>query len=274
MNQDWIDPVIFSLGPLQVRWYGAMYVMGFLFGGAILKYLADRKFAPLNGNSIDKFITWLIISMFLGARLTYVFLYNWEYYSVNLLDIFSIWKGGLSFHGALLGMGIATYLFAKKHDIPFYKVSDSLAVAGTQGLLWGRLGNFINGELYGRITDSWIGIVFPGGGPFPRHPSQLYEGITEGIILFLVIFYVHKREKFYGVASGVFFIGYGALRFFVEFFREPDPQLGFYLKFLTLGQVLSILMIPIGVLILKHAKKKKIQNPLVTLSPSSDQLAV
>jgi phosphatidylglycerol---prolipoprotein diacylglyceryl transferase len=263
MNQNWIDPIIFSVGPLQVRWYGAMYVVGFLVGGAILKYLADKKFWPLPKDTIDKYITWLIVGMFLGARTTYVFVYNWDYYSQNFMDIFSVWKGGLSFHGAVLGMCLVSWAFARKHKLHFFQIADCMAVAGSQGLFFGRMGNFINGELYGRVTDSWAGVVFPGGGPFPRHPSQLYEGVTEGIILFLILFWLHKRQKFYGISSAVFLAGYGIFRFGVEFFREPDAQLGYYFGFMTMGQILSLLMIPVAYAMYWYAKKLNIRNPLL-----------
>jgi phosphatidylglycerol:prolipoprotein diacylglycerol transferase len=263
MNQEWIDPVIFSLGPLQVRWYGAMYVAGFLVGGAILKYLAGKKFWPVPKEEIDRYVTWLILGMFLGARLFYIFLYNWEYYSVNLLDIFAVWKGGLSFHGAVVGMCTATWIFAKKHKLHFFQIGDCMAVAGTPGLFFGRMGNFINGELYGRVTDSWVGVVFPEAGPFPRHPSQLYEGFLEGIVLFLILFAIHKRERFYGVASSVFLLGYGAFRFVVEFFREPDAQLGYYLGYFTMGQILCFLMMLGSIAMLMYAKKLNIKNPLI-----------
>lgn len=260
MNE-WIDPVIFSVGPLQVRWYGAMYVLGFVVGGAILKYLAKKKFWPLPTEAIDKYITWLILAMFLGARTFYVFLYNWEYYSQNLLDIFSVWKGGLSFHGAVVGMCFATYFFAKKHNLHFFQLADNMAVAGSPGLFFGRMGNFINGELYGRVTDSWAGIVFPGGGPFPRHPSQLYEGILEGIVLFIILFYLHKKQRFYGVVSSVFLLGYGVFRFIVEFFREPDAQLGYYFGYFTMGQFLCVAMIFASYFIFRWATKLNIKNP-------------
>jgi phosphatidylglycerol:prolipoprotein diacylglycerol transferase len=261
MNQEWIDPVIFSLGPLQVRWYGAMYVLGFLVGGAILKYLANKKFWPLETEAIDRYITWLIVGMFLGARLFYVFLYNWEYYSANLSDILSVWKGGLSFHGAVFGMCISTLIFAKKNNVHFFQLSDCLAVGGGPGLFFGRMGNFINGELYGRVTDSWAGVVFPGGGPFPRHASQLYEGILEGIVLCIILFYVHKRQRFYGVVSACFLLGYGVFRFIVEFFREPDAQLGYYFKYFTMGQFLCLGMVIFSFFILMMAKKANIRNP-------------
>lgn len=263
MNQDWIDPVIFSLGPLQVRWYGAMYVIGFLVGGAILKHLCDKKFWPLPKEAIDKYITWIIIGMFLGARIFYTFIYNWDYYSENLGDILAVWKGGLSFHGAVVGMCIATWLFAKKHNLHFFQIADSMAVAGSPGLFFGRMGNFINGELYGRVTDSWAGVVFPGAGPFPRHPSQLYEGVLEGIFLFFILYAVHKRERFYGVASSTFLLGYGVFRFIVEFFREPDSQLGYYFGYFTMGQILCFLMIIGSFFMLMYAKKMNLKNPLI-----------
>lgn len=262
MNQEWIDPVIFSVGPLQIRWYGAMYVLGFVAGGFILKYLAQKKFWPLPVEAIDKYITWLILGMFFGARLFYVTFYNWEYYSVNLMEILSVWKGGLSFHGAVAGMCVATWFFAKKNNVHFFQIADCLAVAGTPGLFFGRMGNFINGELYGRVTDSWIGIIFPGGGPFPRHPSQLYEGVLEGVVLFGMLFYIHKKQRFYGVVSAVFLFGYGLFRFTVEFFREPDAQLGYYLNYFTMGQFLCLAMIVASYFILMYAKKVYIKNPL------------
>lgn len=263
MNQDWIDPVIFGIGPLQVRWYGAMYVLGFVVGGFILKYLAKKKFWPLSQDDIDKYITWIILGMFVGARLAYVFLYNWEYYSMNLLDIFAVWKGGLSFHGAVIGMCTATWLFARKHGLHFFQIADCMAIGGCPGLFFGRMGNFINGELYGRVTDSPLGVVFPGGGPFPRHASQIYEGVLEGLLLFVILFAIHKRERFYGVVTAGFLLGYGTFRFIVEFFREPDAQLGYFLGVFTMGQILCFLMLPLAMFVLYYAKKLNIKNPLI-----------
>jgi len=264
MNNTWIDPVIFSLGPLQVRWYGAMYVLGFLVGSLILKYLADKKFWPLSKEHIDKYVTWLIVGMFLGARIFYVFIYNWDYYSQNFIDIFSVWKGGLSFHGAVVGMCLATAIFAKKNGLHFFQIGDCMAIAGGPGLFFGRMGNFINGELYGRVTDSWVGIVFPEGGPFPRHASQLYEGILEGLVLFVILFTIHKKQKFYGICSSVFLLGYGVFRFVVEFFREPDAQLGYYFGYFTMGQILCAFMILGSYVMYRYAKKLNIPNPLLS----------
>ena len=263
MNYHFIDPVIFQVGFLQVRWYGLMYVVGFVLGGYLLKKLADEKFWPLPKEKIDNFITSIIIGMFLGARFAYVFIYNWDYYSQNMGDILSVWKGGLSFHGAVFGMCMATWIYARKHNLHFFQLGDSMAVAGAQGLFFGRMGNFINGELFGRVTDSWAGIIFPEGGPFPRHPSQLYEGVLEGIVLFIILFAIHKRQRFYGVCSAAFLAGYGIFRFIVEFFREPDSQLGYYFGFLTMGQILCLLMIPMAWVMLMYAKKLNIKNPLV-----------
>jgi phosphatidylglycerol---prolipoprotein diacylglyceryl transferase len=271
MNHTWIDPVIFSIGPLQARWYGTMYVLGFLLAGIIFKYLAKKKFWLAPENSIDKYLTWLILSMCLGARLFYVFIYNWEYYSVHLLDIFSVWKGGLSFHGATVGMCLATWAFARKYNLHFFQMADCLALGGAPALLFGRIGNFINGELYGTMTDSWVGVIFPGGGPFPRHPSQLYEAFLEGAVLSVILFLVMKRERMYGVVCSLFVFGYGTFRFLIEFFREPDPQLGYYYKYFTMGQILCAVMMLLGVGMLFYAKKLNLKNPLL-VSPrtSSD----
>lgn len=263
MNQDWINPILFAIGPVQVRWYGALYVLGFLIAGFILKYLSTKKFWPLPAKEIDGLITWMIISMFFGARLTYVFLYHWEYYSEDLSEIFMVWKGGLSFHGALLGMCLATWLFAKKHSVHFLQITDCMAIAAAPGLFLGRIGNFINGELYGKVTDSWAGIVFPGGGPFPRHPSQVYEALLEGIVLFFFLFSIHRRQRFYGVVSAMFLFAYGLFRFVIEFFREPDVQLGYFFTYLTMGQVLSLIMIPLAFVVLMYAKNLKLKNPLI-----------
>jgi phosphatidylglycerol:prolipoprotein diacylglycerol transferase len=261
MNNDWFDPVLLHLGPLQIRWYGLMYVMGFFVGSKILAYLAKTKFWPLSKESIEKYVTWLILGMFLGARLFYVFIYNWDYYSENVSEWFAVWKGGLSFHGAVVGMCLATYFFAKKHKLKFFHLADSLAVAGTPGLLFGRIGNFINGELYGRVTSSPLGVVFPEGGPLPRHASQLYEGFSEGLILFIILFWLHRKQPHYGYVSAAFLLGYGIFRFMAEFFREPDSQLGFYFGSITMGQILCFSMILLSVVFYFWAKKEKIPTP-------------
>lgn len=252
-----IDPVIFDLGALQIRWYGLMYVIGFIIAGYLLKVLVRQNFFKVQEDKIDSLVTTMIICMFLGARIFYVFIYNWESYSENLFDIIAVWKGGLSFHGALVGLITGGVIFARQNKVTWYEVMDSIALAGTQGIFWGRIGNFINGELYGRITDSPIGIIFPyGGGPYPRHPSQLYEAVLEGIILTAVVWFVKSRTKIYGIIGAFFIGGYGLFRFIIEFFREPDTQLGYYFGFLTMGQILCLLMIIAGICLGVYFKKK------------------
>jgi phosphatidylglycerol:prolipoprotein diacylglycerol transferase len=233
-----------------------MYVIGFLISGYLLKILVRKKFFKIPEEKIDSLITHMIICMFIGARTFYVFIYNWEYYSKNLIDLLAVWKGGLSFHGALVGLIVGGYLFAKKNQLTFFEVMDSVSLAGTQGLFFGRMGNFINGELYGRPTSSRFGVIFlQGGGPFPRHPSQLYEGVLEGILLSLILWFIEKRTKTYGMVSAAFMFGYGIFRFIIEFFREPDTQLGYYFGFITMGQILCFLMIAAGIGLFIYARK-------------------
>jgi len=253
-----LNPVLIDLGAVQVRWYGLMYVVGFIIAGILLKLLVKQNFLKVSVEKIDSLVTTMIICMFVGARTAYVFIYNWDYYSQNLTDLLAVWKGGLSFHGALVGLIAGGVIFARQNKLSWMEVMDSVALAGTQGLFFGRLGNFINGELYGRITNSSVGIIFPQGGPFPRHASQLYEAFLEGILLCLILWFVKSRVKVYGII-GAFFVGfYGVFRFIVEFFREPDSQLGYYFGFITMGQILCFLMILAGVGLYIHAKKRNV----------------
>jgi len=238
------DPVLLSLGPIQVRWYGLMYVVGFILAGYLMKRSIRRGFFKIAEDKIDSLITHGLIGMFLGARLFYVFIYNWDYYSQNLSELLAVWQGGLSFHGALVGIIVGAYIFARKNKISFMQVTDAIALCGTPGLFFGRMGNLLNCELYGRVTDSPLGVIFPGGGPFPRHASQFYEGILEGLVLSLIIYLVSKRATIYGYCGAVFLIGYGFFRFIVEYFREADVQLGyFFAGTTTMGQILCLLMI-------------------------------
>jgi phosphatidylglycerol---prolipoprotein diacylglyceryl transferase len=254
-----IDPVIFDLGSLQIRWYGLMYVIGFLLAGYLVKILIRKKFFKVPEDKVDSLITTMIICMFIGARLFYVFIYNWDYYSENMMDLLAVWKGGLSFHGAIAGLLTGGYIFAKKNNLSWFEVMDTVALSGTLPLFFGRLGNFINGELYGRPTDSWVGVIFPnGGGPYPRHPSQLYEGILEGIVLCAILWLIRTKVRVYGIIASVFLMGYGVFRFIIEFFREPDVQLGYFFGFLTMGQLLCVIMVLIGGAGIMWAKKKNI----------------
>lgn len=268
MTNSWIDPVFFEIGPLQVRWYGLMYVAGFAVGSWLLTRLAKTGFWPLPKEKVDQYVTALIVGMFIGARTAYVFIYNWDYYSGHINEIFHVWRGGLSFHGAVFGMCLATAWFARKNKVHWFQIADCMAVAGLQGIFFGRMGNFINAELYGRVTTSPLGIIFPGAGPYPRHASQLYEGIMEGIVLAIIIYFIHRRQRYYGLVSSVFLVGYGTFRFIVEFFREPDSQLGYYFGGLTMGQILCLLMLPLAGVLYAWSQKAKIPNPLYTKSSS------
>lgn len=253
-----ISPVIFSIGPLQVRWYGLMYVLGFIASYNLVKYQIKRfSFRQLE-NDLDNLNIVLILSVILGGRLGYVLFYNLPYYRQHPLEIFATWQGGMSFHGALIGVICGGFLFCLKKRIDFWRAADFYVVTIPIGLGLGRIGNFINGELYGRVVAEvpWA-MVFPGGGPLPRHPSQLYEFLLEGVLLFIILWVL--KEKVNGISrrrnwpSGsmlcLFLTLYGLFRFAVEFFREPDVQLGFLAGWLTMGQLLSSAMILAGFLL-------------------------
>ncbi|MCY4523553.1 MAG: prolipoprotein diacylglyceryl transferase [Halobacteriovoraceae bacterium] len=257
-----IDPVIFNLGFLQVRWYGLMYVIGFVLAGFLCRPLVDQGFLQIEKKRIDTLVSYVIVGTFIGARLAYVLIYNWDYYSLHLEEIFFVWQGGLSFHGAIVGIFFGIYFFSKKMRIPFFQALDTAALIGCQGLFWGRVGNFINGELYGRVTEVPWGIVFPGGGPYARHPSQLYEAVMEGIVLSIILWLVKRKVRIHGIITSIFFTGYGLFRYLVEFFREPDKQMGFYfVGTTTMGQILCILMIAFGIGFAVFVCKKNIPIP-------------
>ena len=252
------DPVLFSLGPLQVRWYGLMYMVGFFVGGQLLNKLASENIFSPGKKRVDSLVMHLIIGMLIGARLAYVFIYNWEYYQNHLGEIFAVWQGGLSFHGAITGMAVACIIFSKKHKVSPLEVTDACVVAGAQGIFFGRMGNFINGELYGRVTNSAVGMIFKNGGPMPRHASQLYEGISEGVILWLILWMLRKKASHYGILTAIFLSGYGVFRFIVEFFREPDSQLGYYFGgALTMGQILCLVQIAAGLAVMFLFRSKE-----------------
>ncbi|MBF0359898.1 MAG: prolipoprotein diacylglyceryl transferase [Oligoflexia bacterium] len=253
------DPVIFSMGPLQVRWYGLMYVFAFLIGSRLLLKLCKENYVKMAPERVDMFVFHTIIAMFLGARILFVFVYNWDYYSGNLMEIFSVWKGGLSFHGGFLGFVVVSLIYHYKYNVPFFSIADGIVLCSTPGIFFVRIGNFINGELYGRITDVPWGMIFQYGGPYPRHPSQLYEAIGEGIILCCLLWFIRKKVKYQGVLTGIFVMGYGCVRFVMEFFREPDVQLGYYFwGTTTMGQILCTLMIMLGITFLIINLKRKI----------------
>jgi phosphatidylglycerol:prolipoprotein diacylglycerol transferase len=237
-----INPVIVKIGPLSVRWYGVMYLIGFAASYFLVKYQVKKKEMAAAAKEVDALYSFLILGLVIGARLGYVVFYDPGDYLRNPLEIFAVWHGGMSFHGGLIGCIVAGILFCKRSGLDFRQISDLVIVTAPVGLGLGRLGNFINGELYGRVTDMPWGMIFPSGGPYPRHPSQLYEFILEGVMLFLILWKLKDKGFRSGVLSSTFLILYGLFRFSVEFFREPDSQLGFIFGPFTMGQALSAVM--------------------------------
>jgi len=245
-----IDPVLFRLGPLQVRWYGFMYVLGFLAGYHLVRHQIRRFHWRAMEEHFENLNLVLLLGMILGGRLGYVLFYNHNYYLAHPGEIIATWQGGMSFHGAVACMILGGLFYCRRHGLDFWRAADLYVAAGPVGIGLGRLGNFINGELYGRVTEVPWGMVFPSGGPLPRHPSQIYECLLEGVLLFVFIWRFKEKRWPAGSVLAMFLIGYGVLRVIAELFREPDPQLGFLVASLTMGQLLSAAMIGIGLVIL------------------------
>lgn len=241
-----IDPDIVRIGPFAVRWYGMMYLLGFAASYGLVRLQIARRKLSVPGDFVDSFYTFVVLGLIIGARLGYVVFYNPSFYFQHPLDIFAVWQGGMSFHGGLIGSVSAGVWCCKRYHVDPWTMADLVVVTAPIGIGLGRLGNFINAELYGRVTSVPWGMVFPGGGALPRHPSQLYEFILEGVVLFLVLWSVKGRMRHTGVMIGLFLILYGVFRFIVEFFREPDSQLGFIAGPFTMGQLLSGSMVIIG----------------------------
>jgi phosphatidylglycerol:prolipoprotein diacylglycerol transferase len=241
-----ISPTLFKIGPIQIRWYGLMYLFGFLASYFLIRVQPRARRLGLQKGVLQDLILFLALGLILGARIGYVFFYqfsNLGEYLANPLGIIAIWHGGMSFHGGLIGAIAAGILFCRWRKLPVWEVADIVIVTAPIGLLLGRLGNFINGELYGRPSSMPWAMVFPGGGPVPRHPSQLYEAALEGLLLFLILWVLKDLRFRPGVMVCLFLGGYGILRFLVEFFREPDPQIGLFWGVLSMGQLLCLAMI-------------------------------
>ncbi len=241
-----IDPVALQIGPLAVRWYGLMYLFGFVGGFFVARWLARRRGFKVSNEQLAELVSHVAIGVVLGGRLGYVVFYNLPYYLAHPLQVVAFWEGGMSFHGGVLGAILAGGWYARRQRWPFYSAADCLFAAAPLGLGLGRLGNFINGELYGRPTDAPWGMVFPGAGPLPRHPSQLYEAFLEGAVLLAVLAWLGTRTRTGGVVTWTFIGGYGLVRFVVEFFREPDAHLGLAWG-LSRGQYLSLVMMAAAV---------------------------
>ena len=248
-----IDPVIISLGFFDIRWYSAAYIVAFLLGLRIIKFFNKRVKSNITNKLIDDFLIWSIIGVILGGRLGYVIFYQLDNLITNPLYLFYIWKGGMSFHGGLAGMVLVIYLFAKKNNIKFYLLSDYVSLVAPVGLFFGRLANFINVELIGRVTEFPIAIIYPTVDNLTRHPSQLYEAFFEGVVLFIILLFVIIKDypnKKYGYLSGLFLFLYGIFRFLIEFLREPDSHIGLLFNLISVGQILCIPIIFFGILLI------------------------
>lgn len=241
-----IDPIIFSLGPLAIRWYGMMYLLGFVGGYFVMCHVARLRHYPITKEQISDLLFYAVIGVVAGGRLGYTLFYNSKYYLSHLHEIFYVWEGGMSFHGGLIGVFSVLLIYCRLRKFPLLMIADLSVAAVPVGLGFGRLGNFINAELWGRVTTSPWGVVFPGAGPQPRHPSQLYEAALEGVLLFIVIYVLHRMKVRSGVAGFSFLSLYGLFRFVVEFVRQPDGHLGFLWGGATMGQLLSLPMIVVG----------------------------
>jgi phosphatidylglycerol:prolipoprotein diacylglycerol transferase len=258
-----LDPVLIQIGPFAIRWYALAYIAGILIGWLYARaIIRNERYwggpAPMTGADYDDFIVWVTLGIILGGRLGYVVVYSPAYFAAHPLEIIQLWNGGMSFHGGFAGCIAAVVLFAKKRGIPVLSLGDVTCAVGPIGLLLGRLANFINGELWGRASDAPWAMVFPTGGPFPRHPSQLYEAGLEGIVLFGLLYLLVRRGalKRPGLIIGAFAIGYAAARSFCELFREPDAQLGFLWGGLTMGMLLSIPLFLFGVVLVIIALRR------------------
>ena len=253
-----IDPVLVEIGPIAIRWYALAYIVGILLAWRYCRWLTARSPSSLEPKDMDDLLLWATLGVVLGGRLGYILFYNPGYYLENPLQVLVLWEGGMAFHGGLVGVLVAIGLFARSRGVRYFELADMVGAAVPIGLLLGRLANFINGELYGRPSDVPWAMVFPQGGPEPRHPSQLYEAGLEGLVLFLFLWLLVRRGMLMrvGAISGWFLVGYGLARIFVEFFRQPDLQLGFLAFGTTMVQWLSLPMVLIGIVLIVWAGRQ------------------
>jgi len=263
------SPVLIDLGLFQIRWYSLAYILGIAIGWVyaikIIKKLEKNKynFIPIKKSHFDDLIIYLVLGIVVGGRLGYAIFYNFEYYSQNFFEILKLWKGGMSFHGGLLGVIVSVLIFSKKTKTNFFKYSDIISCAAPIGIFLGRIANFINGELYGKISSLPWAVIFPNTENVARHPSQIYEAISEGIILFILINFLALKKQLLiktGFISGIFLISYSILRIFSENFREPDEHLGFFFNYFSLGTLLSLITLVTGILIILFIKKNEQNN--------------
>lgn len=254
-----ISPIIFEVGFIQIRWYALAYLFGIVFGYLLLKKLNNVQRKVLPDVALEDVIMYAVLGIVIGGRVGYVFFYDFENFLSDIKKIFFVWNGGMSFHGGILGLIFAMYLLSKKHKFSFLKLMDMISVVSPIGLFLGRIANFINAELWGRATDVPWAVLFPHAGDLPRHPSQIYEAILEGIILFIIMLLSFKNKKIRaqsGKLSGIFLVGYSVSRIFIEFYREPDYQIGYLLNYFTMGQVLTLPMLLLGLYFILKNKSR------------------
>jgi phosphatidylglycerol---prolipoprotein diacylglyceryl transferase len=254
-----IDPIAVSLGPLDIHWYGIAYLIGIGLGWLYLHSIRDRSHIPWTTDAVGDMVFYAAIGGVLGGRIGYTLFYNFPQTLNDPLSIFAVWQGGMSFHGGVLGFILATAVYARKRRVQFLEVTDFLVRAVPIGLFFGRIANFVNQELWGAPTTAPWGVIFthPAAGGLPRHPSQLYEAGLEGVALFLILWFLAKKDRPVGVLSAAFLIGYGFFRFLIEFIREPDDHIGYLMgDWLTMGQILSSPMILLGLVLIIIAKRR------------------
>lgn len=255
-----IDPVILSFSFFELRWYSLAYILGIIIGFYIIKRLNVIKGSLISVKQLDSFFIWAVLGIILGGRIGYVLFYQINIFYNNPIYLIEIWKGGMSFHGGLLGVIISTFIFCRTNNLKFYYLADFVALVAPIGLFFGRIANFINTELIGRPTNFFISIIYPEIDSIPRHPSQIYEALFEGLFLFIIliiIFFKNINSKNFGLISGLFLILYSISRFLIEFLREPDSHLGLFFNFITLGQILSIPFLLFGIFIVQSYGSRK-----------------
>jgi phosphatidylglycerol:prolipoprotein diacylglycerol transferase len=271
------DPVAIALGPIVIRWYALAYIGGIVLGWVYARALIKRdtlwgRPSPISLTDFDDFILWVTLGIILGGRTGYVLFYNLDFFVAHPAEILELWKGGMSFHGGFLGCVVAVMAFCWKRGLPVLSLGDLTCAVGPIGLLLGRLANFINSELWGRHADASVpwAMVFPNGGPLPRHPSQLYEAGLEGVLLFIILALMIRGGalKRPGMILGAFIFFYAIARIISEFFREPDPQLGFLWGGLTMGMLLSVPMIVVGLVLMARARRNRPLQPELSVGPA------
>jgi phosphatidylglycerol:prolipoprotein diacylglycerol transferase len=253
-----INPIAFHLGPLPVHWYGLMYILGFLAAWGLGHYRAKKPWSPISPEQVSDLVFYAALGVVIGGRIGYMLFYAFPDFLADPLMLIKIWQGGMSFHGGLLGVVIAIFIYSQHLKKTFFELGDFMVPLVPIGLGAGRIGNFINGELWGRITTQPWGMIYPQAGPLPRHPSEIYEFLMEGVVLFIIIWLFSAKPKPRMAVSGVFLVCYGLFRCIGEYFRQPDPQLGFIaFGWLTMGQLLSLPMIIIGIILLCYAYSQR-----------------